>query len=127
MFTAIATTDGPVLIHCAGGRDRTGLVVSMLLSLTGVEPAAVAATYEHGFRGAGEYAGHGLSYDPDAGRWVPTPSTTSTDGELTAALADRTPTLRRWLEQTDVAGYLRGAGLAESQVRRLRHLLRETG
>lgn len=38
VIIAVADADGPVLIHCAGGRDRTGMVCSMLLPLTGVEP-----------------------------------------------------------------------------------------
>ena len=28
VFAAIADADGPVLVHCAGGRDRTGMVCS---------------------------------------------------------------------------------------------------
>lgn len=31
VFTAIAESPGPVLVHCAGGRDRTGMIVSMFL------------------------------------------------------------------------------------------------
>lgn len=44
--TAIAEAPpGAVAVHCAGGKDRTGLVVALALSLAGVEPEVVAADY----------------------------------------------------------------------------------
>jgi len=45
IFTAIAEADGPVLFHCFAGKDRTGLVAAMMLTLAGVEPEAVGADY----------------------------------------------------------------------------------
>ena len=36
---------GCVAFHCAGGKDRTGLVVAMSLVVAGVEPEVVAADY----------------------------------------------------------------------------------
>nr|WP_243769645.1 tyrosine-protein phosphatase [Amycolatopsis acidicola] len=36
---------GGVLVHCEGGRDRTGLVVMVLLALVGVRAEAIAADY----------------------------------------------------------------------------------
>jgi protein-tyrosine phosphatase len=45
IFTAIAEADGPVLFHCFAGKDRTGLVAAMLLSLAGVETEAIGADY----------------------------------------------------------------------------------
>jgi protein tyrosine/serine phosphatase len=44
-LAAIADADGPVVFHCAGGKDRTGLVAAVLLRLAGVEPA-MARTLE---------------------------------------------------------------------------------
>jgi protein-tyrosine phosphatase len=46
VMTAIGQApSGGVLVHCAGGKDRTGLVCALLLSLAGVEPEIIAADY----------------------------------------------------------------------------------
>jgi protein tyrosine/serine phosphatase len=36
---------GPVVVHCAGGKDRTGMVVAMALRIAGVEPGVIAEDY----------------------------------------------------------------------------------
>jgi hypothetical protein len=38
----VAAADGAVVIHCQGGRDRTGLVVALILRLAGVDPEVIA-------------------------------------------------------------------------------------
>jgi protein-tyrosine phosphatase len=45
IFNAIARAEGPVLFHCFAGKDRTGLVAAMMLSLAGVEAEAIGADY----------------------------------------------------------------------------------
>lgn len=45
IFKAIAQVDGPVVFHCYAGKDRTGLVAAMVLSLAGVHADAIAADY----------------------------------------------------------------------------------
>jgi protein-tyrosine phosphatase len=45
VFTTLAHARGPVLFHCFAGKDRTGLVAAMLLSLAGVSPDDIAADY----------------------------------------------------------------------------------
>lgn len=43
---AIARAEpGGVLFHCAGGRDRTGIVALALLTIAGVEPGAIVDDY----------------------------------------------------------------------------------
>lgn len=123
-IASIAATGGGVLIHCAGGRDRTGMVTSMLLDLNGVEADAIAANYEHGFRGAAAHRGHGLAYDADTGEWITAPDVARTPEELDDALAERVPAVHAWLAKADVAGYLRAAGLDAADLRRLAVLLR---
>lgn len=41
----IAWSPGAVIVHCAAGKDRTGLVVGMALSVAGAEREAVVADY----------------------------------------------------------------------------------
>jgi protein-tyrosine phosphatase len=38
-------SDGPVLVHCTAGKDRTGVAVAALLLVGGAEPADVVADY----------------------------------------------------------------------------------
>ena len=45
ILNAIAEAEGPVLFHCFAGKDRTGLVAAIMLSLAGVEPEAIGADY----------------------------------------------------------------------------------
>jgi protein-tyrosine phosphatase len=42
---SISTSEGPVLVHCAAGKDRTGVVVALALSAVGVRPEAIVADY----------------------------------------------------------------------------------
>jgi hypothetical protein len=44
-LTALGQADPPAAIHCAGGRDRTGIACGMALWLAGVEPEAIAADH----------------------------------------------------------------------------------
>ena len=45
LTTLARAPDGGVLVHCQGGKDRTGLVVALLLTLAGVPPGDVAEDY----------------------------------------------------------------------------------
>jgi len=42
---AIATADGAAIVHCAAGKDRTGVIVALALTTAGVEPDAIVADY----------------------------------------------------------------------------------
>lgn len=123
VFNAIADTPGPLLIHCAGGRDRTGMIVSMLLALNGVQPDAIADAYERGFRGAADEVHEGgLAFDPASGEWR------AADEEwedIDEAIAERKLALRQWLQEVDIRSYLRGAGVDDDRLKRLESLLRE--
>jgi len=43
--TAIAETDGPVAVHCTIGKDRTGIVVALVLATAGVADDDIVADY----------------------------------------------------------------------------------
>jgi len=45
VLKAIADGNRPVLYHCTGGKDRTGIMTVILLTLLGVNPAQVAGDY----------------------------------------------------------------------------------
>jgi protein-tyrosine phosphatase len=45
ILNAVAAADGAVVFHCFAGKDRTGLVAAILLSLAGVAPDAIAADF----------------------------------------------------------------------------------
>jgi len=45
LFETIATASGPVLFHCAVGKDRTGVAAALLLELAGVPDEHLVADY----------------------------------------------------------------------------------
>jgi hypothetical protein len=109
--TALARTGpGGVLFHCAAGRDRTGLVALLLLSLAGVEADAIADDYAlSAAELAPLYAAMG---QPDPGPRVE------------GVLAERGLTPRGGvldvLRDLDARAYLLAAGVAERDLDRLR-------
>lgn len=42
---AIAGSPGPVLVHCAKGKDRTGIVVVVIMAILGADQAAIRSEY----------------------------------------------------------------------------------
>jgi protein-tyrosine phosphatase len=45
LFEAVVEAEGGVVFHCFAGKDRTGLVAAMLLSMAGVGDEAIAADF----------------------------------------------------------------------------------
>lgn len=45
VIRVIADSVGPVVVHCTAGKDRTGLVVALVLSALGVRDEAIAVDY----------------------------------------------------------------------------------
>ena len=43
--TLVATSDGPVVFHCAAGKDRTGLIAAFVLSMVGVDDEVIGHDY----------------------------------------------------------------------------------
>lgn len=110
--SAIATAPaGGVLVHCAGGKDRTGMLAAILLRLAGVSIADIAADY-------------GLSAEylkPVADAWV---EEAGDDTEaalrrrLSASPADAMVQVLEALEREhgSVRGYLLGAGADQAEL-----------
>jgi protein tyrosine/serine phosphatase len=44
-FEILARADGPVLIHCAAGKDRTGVLAALTHHVAGVDPEDIVADY----------------------------------------------------------------------------------
>lgn len=105
---AIAATDGDVLVCCAAGKDRTGIVSALLARHWGAASDVVGADYAASAAGLVERfaAERAASSDPEATavghRCVP---------EIMTTVIERVE--HRW---GSVDGYLRGIGLSEDEI-----------
>ncbi|WFR74442.1 tyrosine-protein phosphatase [Prescottella defluvii] len=45
LLTDIANSTGPILIHCSAGKDRTGWIAAVLLTISGVQEQTIADDY----------------------------------------------------------------------------------
>jgi hypothetical protein len=107
VFEAIVQSRGTVLVQCSGGRDRTGMVVAMLLGLAGVSPDVIADDYERAFR---EAHAHQARHPERAHERL-----FSAD-ELNGRVAERREAMIDWIGSFDVGGYLLDVGLSEADV-----------
>jgi protein-tyrosine phosphatase len=64
-LTALGQAEPPAAIHCAGGRDRTGIACGMALWLAGVEPDAIAADHALSDESWAPYNAEWLADAPD--------------------------------------------------------------
>ena len=108
---------GVTLFHCFAGKDRTGLVAALLLRLAGATIEEVAA----------DYALSGPSWEADS-RWIDSAPTEEDRRRRTirvqAPAAAMAGALRLLEERFgSVEEYLRGAGLDEERMQRLRQRL----
>jgi protein tyrosine/serine phosphatase len=118
-FEAVTSAEGCVVIHCAGGVDRTGLVAALLLRLAGVSREDAAA----------DFGRSRTNWEPFVQEWI------------SAAEDERERNFRRFLAATPDAamlgvlveldrsyggaeGYLRDAGVSEDTLGRARSKLR---
>jgi protein-tyrosine phosphatase len=105
VLQAIAHAEpGGVLVHCQGGRDRTGLICALALTVAGAEPEAIAEDYARSFEGA---------------------AAQPSDAKILAALDGATPrtALLDVLATTDVAAALARGGLTDNDAAALRERL----
>jgi protein-tyrosine phosphatase len=107
VFREIAGAEAAVLVHCAAGRDRTGMVMAMLLHLSGVTPEAIADDYV----AAAIRFNAGLGVEPGL-----TAETAHSAAVMEDRIASRRPALLGWLASLDVEAYLGDAGLSEAEI-----------
>lgn len=110
---------GGVLVHCHAGKDRTGLVVALILSFLGVSDDDVAD----------DYALTAASLEALIADWLDEMSSDEAERSRLRALADprreaMLDTLAYLRSRYGSAGdYLRGAGVSDAQLQRLRQRL----
>jgi protein-tyrosine phosphatase len=108
----------PALVHCAAGKDRTGIIIGLILSAIGVPDATVAADYAL----TADYLTPDFfaATDPAA---LPAGHTDITPLHRAhpAAMLDMLTTTRSLAG--DVASYLTGHGVAPQNIERLRAAL----
>jgi protein-tyrosine phosphatase len=100
---------GGVLVHCAAGRDRTGLIVALLLRLADVSIDDVLDDYEVGVREINVWFRSHVDREPALD-----------DGALAVSVATKRSSLRAFLEGVDVERYLLRADVTPAQITRLR-------
>ena len=106
---------GGVLVHCAAGRDRTGLIVALVLRVAGAPVDAVLDDYELGVRETNAW----LASNADRESHL-------AGAALARSIASKRHSLAEFLRATDVDGYLRAAGLDRQRLDRLRDRLVDT-
>jgi protein-tyrosine phosphatase len=116
---AVATAPGPVVVHCYGGKDRTGLVAAILLRLAGV-PAEVIAE---------DYALSALRLEPRHRRWIADAQDEAERARIERITATPGDAMRAVLDSLDrkyggVDRYLLDGGLAPDVLEAARSRLR---
>jgi protein tyrosine/serine phosphatase len=111
----------PMVVHCVAGKDRTGVVCALALSLLGVSDMDIAADYALSAVGFERYKARMRKELPDetspSPQWYRSP---------TEAMMLFLPDLRK--RHGSVGEYLIGAGLAPERIDALRaHLLTPAG
>lgn len=110
VFRAIAAAEpGGIVVHCAGGRDRTGLVAAMLLQLAGVPDDEVVADYAASVIAMNEYFAVSESpHEPPL-----------SDADLSKRVERTSELLRAFLSTFDTERYLLENGLAAEDVEQI--------
>ncbi|WP_243795851.1 tyrosine-protein phosphatase [Saccharopolyspora gloriosae] len=122
VFRLALEADGPVLVHCAAGKDRTGVVSALLLSAAGVRSDAIIADYVRTDRNMFRVLQRlemapalppGVS-EEDVRELISTP-VEAIEGVL-ESFAEH---------EQDAAGWLRSHGVTDEEIDRWRHKFRQ--
>jgi len=119
---AVASIDGATLVHCAAGKDRTGVVIALALAAAGAAPEAIAADYLATAENIGAIVARLAA--------SPTYRSEVHEGD-TAAHAPQAGAIERLLELVDrdhggVRAWLLTAGMTPDELERLRTRLTQT-
>jgi len=111
--------DGAVLVHCVGGKDRTGLVSAFLLHLAGVDREEIAD----------DYARSEIRLEPRHRRWLAAARTEEERERLRRIAATPRQALLGTLAEVErrygsLQAYLRAGGLGEDDLALARARLR---
>jgi protein tyrosine/serine phosphatase len=117
-FAAVADADGTVVVHCMGGKDRTGIVSALLLRLAGVQLDAIGE----------DYAVTAANLEPSTSKWIPAITDEVARAKWEKLRDTPADAMVRVVEEIearygDVASYLRAAGLTDAKIERLRERL----
>jgi protein-tyrosine phosphatase len=116
VVTVLARTDAPAVFHCAAGKDRTGVVSALLLSLLGVREEVIVADYAATREALGAIVERLMASDGYQGMFEELPpDTLHADPETMEGFLAR---LRS--EFGGVSDYAREIGIADADVERLR-------
>jgi len=118
---SIATAEGAAIVHCAAGKDRTGVIVALALTVAGVRPEAIVADYVA--------TGDRIDAIIERLRRSKTYAEDVSSRPVQAHLP-RPETMREFLDQLDVRygglpRWLAGHGFADDEFSRLRAKLRQ--
>lgn len=113
-LSAIAQAEeGGVVVHCGGGRDRTGQITMLLLALVGVDPDSIAEDYALSIdRLSARYAAKG---EPDQGPML--------EGFLAEKAVTASELIVELVADLDVETWLLRAGVTEDSIAGLRSRL----
>jgi protein-tyrosine phosphatase len=108
----------PALVHCTAGKDRTGMIVALLLGIAGVPDETIAVDFA--------LSEEALRNDPGFAHHHERAIAAGRSAYLAAPAELMTSTLAYLATQYDgVMGYVRHIGLSDVQIEQLRSALRE--
>jgi protein-tyrosine phosphatase len=105
-LTAVARCSSPVVVHCQGGRDRTGLASALMLRLAGVPLDAIAA----------DHALSDENWAPQNEQWLADAADDWERERRRRIIEPAGETMARVLEGLDARGYLLAGGGTEQDL-----------
>ena len=99
-LTAVARSETPVVVHCQGGRDRTGLASALMLRLAGVPLDVIAA----------DHALSDVNWAPQNEQWLADAADDRERERRRRVIEPAGETMAQVLDGLDVREYLGSAG-----------------